>query len=232
MEFVSYAQNLEDVILWRALQDVPNGYYVDVGAYDPVVDSVTAGFYAQGWHGLNIEANLRHLARLRAERPRDTNLAFAVSDRTGVLTFHEIENIPGGFGLSTGLPEFAEAHRAEGYAVHSRQVVAVRLADLLDLYGEKPIHFLKIDVEGMEREVLLGTDLRSNRPWIVLAEATKPNSPETCHERFEPVLLESGYRFAYFDGLNRFYVAEEHWTRLAAKVSVQPNVFDRYRRGH
>ena len=41
MTFISYAQNYEDVILWRALRDVERGFYVDVGAADPQVDSVT-----------------------------------------------------------------------------------------------------------------------------------------------------------------------------------------------
>ena len=37
----SWAQNLEDVMLARALQDVAQGFYVDVGAYDPYVDACT-----------------------------------------------------------------------------------------------------------------------------------------------------------------------------------------------
>ena len=44
MTFVSYAQNMEDVMLWRALKDVDQGFYVDVGANDPNVHSVTKAF--------------------------------------------------------------------------------------------------------------------------------------------------------------------------------------------
>ena len=32
---VSHAQNFEDVMLARALRDVEDGFYVDVGAWDP-----------------------------------------------------------------------------------------------------------------------------------------------------------------------------------------------------
>ena len=32
MTVISYAQNFEDVMLWRALQHVGTGYYVDIGA--------------------------------------------------------------------------------------------------------------------------------------------------------------------------------------------------------
>jgi hypothetical protein len=45
MSFISYAQNFEDVMLWRALQHVERGFYIDVGANDPTIDSVTKAFY-------------------------------------------------------------------------------------------------------------------------------------------------------------------------------------------
>jgi hypothetical protein len=32
MTFISYAQNYEDVMLWRALKDVSNGFWIDDGA--------------------------------------------------------------------------------------------------------------------------------------------------------------------------------------------------------
>ena len=37
---ISYAQNREDILLWRALHDVDDGFYVDVGAQDPSHDSI------------------------------------------------------------------------------------------------------------------------------------------------------------------------------------------------
>jgi hypothetical protein len=40
----SYAQNFEDVMLWRALGHIENGFYIDIGAFDPSVDSVGKGF--------------------------------------------------------------------------------------------------------------------------------------------------------------------------------------------
>ena len=55
MTFISYAQNFEDVILWRAFKNLQNGFYVDVGANDPINDSVTQAFYEKGWRGINIE---------------------------------------------------------------------------------------------------------------------------------------------------------------------------------
>ena len=46
---ISYAQNFEDVMRWRALKDVKNGFYIDIGAQDPIVDSVSLFFFERGW---------------------------------------------------------------------------------------------------------------------------------------------------------------------------------------
>jgi hypothetical protein len=39
--FASFAQNGEDVVLWRALGAVVQGRYIGVGANDPAISSVT-----------------------------------------------------------------------------------------------------------------------------------------------------------------------------------------------
>jgi hypothetical protein len=38
MTVISYAQNREDVVLNRAFTESSSGFYIDVGACDPVVD--------------------------------------------------------------------------------------------------------------------------------------------------------------------------------------------------
>lgn len=55
MTLTSYAQNFEDVILWRVLRHVERGTYIDLGAQDPVADSVSLAFYENGWRGLHVE---------------------------------------------------------------------------------------------------------------------------------------------------------------------------------
>jgi hypothetical protein len=51
---VSYAQNFEDVMLWRAFKKVACGFYIDVDACDPTEHSVTKAFYARGWRGIKL----------------------------------------------------------------------------------------------------------------------------------------------------------------------------------
>ena len=44
MTFISYAQNYEDVMLWRALKPINKSFFVDVGSNDPIIGSVTQAF--------------------------------------------------------------------------------------------------------------------------------------------------------------------------------------------
>jgi hypothetical protein len=72
----SYAQNFEDVMLWRALGHIENGFYIDVGAQDPIVDSVSLAFYEHGWRGIHVEPTHRYATLLRQHRVEETVLEF------------------------------------------------------------------------------------------------------------------------------------------------------------
>ena len=221
MTTVSYAQNYEDVMLLRALRNIEHGFYVDVGAQDPIADSVTRLFYERGWRGINIDPVEYWYRRLCEDRPEDVNLNIAVGNDPGPLKLFEVLDS----GLSTVDESFARRHEQAGFALRERLVPCRRLDSILDEYKPGTIHFLKIDCEGAERSVLESIDLGRWRPWIILLEATEPNSQVPTHGQWEGLLTSSGYVFAYADGLNRFYVANEKQDLLAAFL-VPPNVFD------
>jgi len=222
MSFISYAQNFEDVMLWRVLKRIDQGFYIDVGANDPDQDSVTKAFYERGWHGINVEPAPQWFERLEKARPRDINLQLALGAEPGEITLYEIPDT----GLSTAEKKFAERHEAErGYQSRELRVKMDTLSRVCERFHQAPIHFLKIDVEGAEMAVLQGADFGKIRPWIILVEATLPNSQEESYSDWEPLLLNAEYEYAYFDGLNRYYVAGEH-ENLKAAFKAPPNVFD------
>jgi FkbM family methyltransferase len=221
---ISYAQNGEDVLLERLFGGQADGFYVDVGANDPTDLSLTRHFYDRGWRGINIEPVPDAYGRLCAERPRDTNLNVGVAARAGEMTFYEL---PDQSTLSTFSAEQAALYRAEGRQVVERPVRVLPLAEVFAAHVDRPVDFLSVDVEGLEREVLAGGDWKRWRPRVVLLEATRPNTTEPTHQDWEPLLLEAGYRFAYFDGLNRFYVRAEE-PALLEGFRVPVNVCDNY----
>ena len=215
----------KDVMLWRVLQHVADGFYIDVGAADPASLSVTRIFYERGWHGINMEPNPAYFEKLRKSRPHDINLMVGVSRAAGQSTFYNIE----GSGLSTFDPAIAERHQAAGWQVAEQTVETVTLAEVCRRHRrEGPIHFLKIDVEGSEHDVLAGADFTAFRPWIVVVEAVLPLSQEASHAEWEPLLISNGYSFVWFDGLNRFYLSDETKSDLGGHFRVPPNVFDNF----
>ena len=224
MTFISYSQNREDVLLWRALHGVEHGFYIDVGANDPNDDSVTKAFYDRGWHGINIEPLPSHHRCLQEQRPHDINLAMAAGSSDGVL---ELFDVPAIRGWATSSLSVAQMHRDQGHLVEASTVPVRRLSAICEDWVTGDIHFLKIDVEGFEADVINGMDFERWRPWVVVVEATLPGSEVSSHADWEPVLTRSRYQMVHFDGLNRFYVAEER-AELAAAFATPPNVFDNY----
>lgn len=233
--FVSYAQNQEDVVLARALHpDDRPGFWVDVGAGDPVLDSVTAAFAERGWRGVNVEPLPREHGRLCAARPADTNLRVALGATPGLGKLFvepaDTRERPGldapiDRGASTMVPELAERYRADGQEFTPIEVPISTLAQVVADHVVGPVDFLKVDVEGFEREVLAGADWSRFQPRVVVMEATVPKSDEPAHEAWEPMLFELGYRFAMFDGLNRFYAHADE-PALLERLAIPANVFD------
>jgi len=202
-KLISYAQNFEDIMLWRALSHVQGGRYVDVGAQSPDVDSVSRLFYEHGWNGVHVEPTPDYAGRLRERRPDEVVLQVAVSEKPGILRFFDIKET----GLSTMEQAIADEHREAGFEVSEIRVPSITLDTVLDQIPDPEIHWLKIDVEGAEAQVIAGWTTSTKRPWIVVVESTRPLSTEQTHFEWEPALVGKGYEFAYFDGLNRFYAA-------------------------
>jgi FkbM family methyltransferase len=222
---ISYAQNFEDVILQRCFAGKERGFYIDVGAMHPLLDSVTYAFYERGWSGINVEPNDEYYPLLERFRPRDINLKCALSDTSGVAELHVLA----GTGLSTLDEQNSARASAQGHQPCSSQTDLHTLAEICGELQIKQIDFLKVDVEGWEEKVLRGNDWTLYRPAVVLVEATLPNTRIASWSTLDPILTSANYDFVYFDGLNRYYIAEER-AELKTCFSEPPNFFDGYER--
>lgn len=224
MGIISYAQNFEDVILWRVLGHVKNGTYVDVGAHHPDIDSVSKAFYDRGWRGVHAEPGPDVAQLLRQKRPGDIVVQALISNAGGIHPFYET---PGG-GLSTGDKDVADFHVSHGNApVSVTTAISLPLDEVLEVVPTADIHWLKIDVEGFEKQVLLSWRTSRRRPWVLVIEATYPKTQEPTHDQWEDIVLSKGYSLVYEDGLNRFYLSDQH-QELKDKFRYPPNVFDEF----
>jgi len=220
---ISYAQNFEDIMLWRALGHVKNGTYIDVGANDPIIDSVTKVFYDNGWSGINVEPVKENWEKLLEARPRDVNMQCMAGDQEQEVLIHEIS----GTGLSTASLEIAKYHELNGYTYNPVSSKMTTLNTILDTSNINNIHFLKIDVEGFEEQVLLGLNLSIYRPWIIVVESISPLEQKYTYHKWEHLIVENSYKKVYCDGINNFYLAKEH-QMLSEHFQVPPNFFDKF----
>jgi FkbM family methyltransferase len=218
---ISYAQNFEDVMLWRVFRDQGSGFYVDVGAQDPVTDSISKIFYDRGWSGINLEPVEIYHGKLVQSRKRDINLRAGAGRQAGHLAFFNVRDT----GLSTTDAEAAALYRSRGHQVDEQIIEIVTLDDVLSQHGVTEVDFLKIDTEGSELDVLLGLSLIRIRPKILVVEVSVEGRMSPSLAAIDSYLAERRYQRAYCDGLNNFYVAEEHQS-LSQHLLVPANVTD------
>lgn len=220
---LSYAQNLEDYYLEQVFAGQDAGTYVDVGGGHPVADNVSFWFYLKGWRGLVVEPQESLAGLYTHVRPRDHAVSCLAGRTEGTAEFHVVEKL---HGFSTTVKEHAAGASQFGAGFKTVSKPVRPLAGLIADAGLERIDFLKIDVEGAEPEVLAGMDFARFRPRVVLVEAIVPGSMQKAWAAWEPELLGQGYRFAFFDNLNRYYVAAEE-TALAARFPAETAPWDR-----
>ena len=202
-----YAQHGEDRKIVEFLKlgasaDGSTGFYVDIGAWEPTVDSVTKHFYDRGWRGINVEPIASYFEKLVSERPRDINLCCAISDTAGSADMVRYA----GSGLSSLHPVYGHDSNWTGFKRDVITVPTVTLDEVLGKYAAPVIDFMKIDVEGWEGYVLRGNDWQRFRPRLLVIEATVPGTDTPAWEGWDEYVVEQDYAFMLFDGLNRYYM--------------------------
>ena len=205
---VSYAQNREDIIIDAFFRDVKKGFYVDVGANDPIDDSVTYLFYKKGWTGINIEPNSNLYEKLCIHRTKDTNLQVGISEKKGKLVLRQYKN----HGLSTFADKVKDnylhekSEKTDDY--EDVEVPVNRLDSIIEENARNNhIHFMKIDVEGYEYEVIKSSNWAKIRPELLCIESNH------IVKDWRPMLEEANYNLVFNDGLNDYYLAHESMQR-------------------
>lgn len=165
---VSYSQYRDDLIIDKLLGYPNTGFYVDVGAYDPVRFSNTMRFYLKGWKGINVEPDFGQFRKIEAVRTRDINLNIGIASKSGSLTYWQMNPNT----LSTFSEAQAKESMKEGFSLTKKMKIPVQtLASVLEKYAKgKRIDFLSVDVEGFELDVLKSNNWKKFRPVILCIE--------------------------------------------------------------
>lgn len=215
---ISFAQNGEDIVLNRAFPKLSNGFYVDIGAADPIVNSATNLFYQKGWSGINVEPNTSFFQKLKRSRTKDINLHIGISSQSGQAIFYDcLTNKE----WSTFSKKVYLTHKRHQVKFKKTKLAINTLANILDQHKPpKTINFLKVDVEGLEEQVLGGNNWQKYRPIVVVIES---NSPQKCHL----LMSQNNYLLVLNDGLNLFYL-DNKYKNLKKHLDKPANIRDNF----
>lgn len=206
-----WSQCGEDMILDVIFSGVRNGFYVDVGANNPEVQSNTKYLYDKGWHGINIDANPNSIKALKKKRKRDINIHAAISDSVQELTFYMFK--PSFY--DTFDSSIAKQH--EDKLVGTMKLTTTQLRSILSKYSINKFELLSIDVEGLDLQVLKSNDWDEHRPDVVLVEDLQICSRSRNHSDIYSFLESQGYIFFCSTPTNSFYLEKDF---LASRFSM------------
>lgn len=217
---VTYSQNREDLILAGFFDDEEIGFYVDVGANEPVHESVTKYFYDKGWSGINVEPIPSVYDKLVKARKRDINIQAGIGLKKSKAILHYY---PNGDGLSTISDKMATSYLKTPTVFTQKAeeltIDILPLRDVLKRYKKTNlINFMKIDVEGFEYDVIASNDWDLYRPQVICVEANHVDRD------WKSILTSNSYELVFFDGLNEYYT-DKHTDRKAKFDYVKAIIF-------
>lgn len=201
----SYSQKGEDLIIDKILGFKNEGFYVDVGAYDPDRFNNTKRFYKREWRGINIEPAIRNYKKFVKDRKKDINLNIGIGTKEGKMDFYNF--IPD--TLSTFSKAEVENYVKQGYKL--TEVKKVKLATLKNILlrycQNREIDFISIDTEGFDLEVLQSNDWSRFRPKLVCIESIRHSMDNHSIKKINvhDFLINIGYKKVYDNGLNSIY---------------------------
>ena len=155
----SYSQCGEDLFVKKFFQNKQKGFYVDLGAFNPIKYNNTYLLYLKGWSGINIDLNKTSIDLFNIWRKKDRNILAAVSDKKTKTKIY-IENI---FSpLNTISFKFNDnISKTKSYYANTK-----KFSDIV----KKKIDFLNIDIEGMDFKVLKSINLNTYKPKLICIE--------------------------------------------------------------
>lgn len=116
---MKYDQFNESIELFKFFHDLHDGYFVDIGGFDPMTFSNTLSLYCRGWVGINVEASPVRYGRFLLARQQDLNLNVAVGQN---LTFLTLYDSIGGEASATVNPDVKDTLVKRGFGIMKTEV--------------------------------------------------------------------------------------------------------------
>jgi len=189
---ISFSQSGEDVILNHCLSEINDCrdafFYVDIGCFHPITFNNSFFLSMSGWRGINVDPQPLSIAAFRMMRPNDINIVGAISDKSEIRAFYEVDS--GTSPVSSFMPLPPELP-------HSiRMVQCWTLDDLLaqHLPDGQQIGFLDLDVEGLDQAIFDRFSVERYLPRIIAIELFDRGQGDFIEFPVHIRLIGLGYR--------------------------------------
>ena len=163
----SYGFEYEDVAINKYLKNIKKGFYVDIGAFNPIRGSNTYLLFKKGWSGINIDADENSIKIFNILRRKDYNFNYAIScsKKRELKLFYEKNSS----GIKTTVAKFRDL-TLKNFKI--KQVKVSTFDNLIKktTFYKRRIDFLNIDCEGSDLDVLKLVDIKIYRPRIICIE--------------------------------------------------------------
>lgn len=177
------------------------GFYVDVGAFHPLLLSNTYSLYRKGWRGIAIDPNLECGVLFARFRPEDTFIHSAVGVDSGMVemvmfkeatfncTLDQLDKVP------------------EDVRRNARQMqVSIRpLSEIFNSRGIGKVDLLSVDCEGNDLKVLCSNDWTRWKPSVICIEDHEDNWLQSETTLY---LNSLGYDLKYRSGFSSIFVLQ------------------------
>tara|TARA_Y100000591_G_scaffold330361_1_gene361185 strand:+ start:350 stop:1102 length:753 start_codon:yes stop_codon:yes gene_type:complete len=201
----TFAQQGEDLILERIIQNLlgwdlnEKRFYVDIGAYHPILNSVTYNLYKREWRGIVFDPYKKSKTLFEKYRPEDIfiNAVVGEKDNTEVDFFFSKKR---DFSMeSTKYPK-----KNKNYEV--QKLKQVNITNELERNSITNFEVINIDAEGAEYEILKTIDFNKYRPSVVIVEIKCENINEALNSNITKLLFNEGYELHAVAVLSYFFV--------------------------
>jgi FkbM family methyltransferase len=210
----SFSQSGEDMIVNFVLTslNISDIQYLDIGAHHPSYLSNTYHFYLKGHSGVCIEPNPELYGLFKKCRPRDTLLNIGI----GVANIAEADY----FVMSSSTLNTFSYEDAKRYQeIDSQQIVQtikiplIPVNEVIRRHFKTPPHFISLDVEGHDLEILQSFDFTQYRPEVFCVETltyTENNTEEKINGIIN-FMLEQDYILYADTYINTIFVDRDSW---------------------
>lgn len=166
-----FSQFGEDVMCNYLFAAGHRGFYVDVGAFHPMLLSNTYAFYRRGWRGIAIDANPAAAPLFARFRPEDAFIHSAIGQQQGTIEMAM-------FAESTFNCTADQMDQVPDHVRRTAKLMKVPIASLASILAERNVHqidFLNVDCEGNDLNVLKSNDWSRWKPKAICVEDHEDN---------------------------------------------------------